>query len=206
MAPNLRRSTRLSSKSVSDNSESDLKTKKTPIAEVKKEIKKDIEVEDKVEKKSTKELEIGDLIPDYLSLENQDGVEINLLKLAKDSKILVIFAYPRASTPGCTRQAQGFRDTFEELKSQGAVVVGLSADSPKSQTTFKLKQNLQYDLLCDPKREFIGILGAKKTPSSGIIRSHWIFVDGELKIKDLKVSPEQSVSKANDEVKELAKK
>ncbi|OWB84678.1 hypothetical protein B5S33_g3328 [[Candida] boidinii] len=204
MAPTLRRSTRISSKTVTVNPESDLKTKKTPIAKVKKEIKKETVVKKEVTEE-TKELEIGDLIPEYLNLENQDGKEINLLKLAKDSKILVIFAYPRASTPGCTRQAQGFRDTFEELKSQGAVVVGLSADLPKSQTSFKLKQNLQYDLLCDPKREFIGLLGAKKTPSSGIIRSHWVFVDGELKFKDLKVSPEQSVSKANDEVKQLAK-
>ncbi|GME71806.1 unnamed protein product [[Candida] boidinii] len=204
MAPTLRRSTRISSKTVTVNPESDLKTKKTPIAKVKKGIKKETIVKKEVTEE-TKELEIGDLIPEYLNLENQDGKELNLLKLAKDSKILVIFAYPKASTPGCTRQAQGFRDTFEELKSQGAVVVGLSADLPKSQTSFKLKQNLQYDLLCDPKREFIGLLGAKKTPSSGIIRSHWVFVDGELKFKDLKVSPEQSVSKANDEVKQLAK-
>ncbi|OWB67173.1 hypothetical protein B5S30_g2529 [[Candida] boidinii] len=204
MAPTLRRSTRISSKTVTVNPESDLKTKKTPIAKVKKGIKKETIVKKEVTEE-TKELEIGDLIPEYLNLENQDGKELNLLKLAKDSKILVIFAYPKASIPGCTRQAQGFRDTFEELKSQGAVVVGLSADLPKSQTSFKLKQNLQYDLLCDPKREFIGLLGAKKTPSSGIIRSHWVFVDGELKFKDLKVSPEQSVSKANDEVKQLAK-
>ncbi|KAH3681927.1 hypothetical protein WICPIJ_007107, partial [Wickerhamomyces pijperi] len=97
-------------------------------------------------------LEEGDEIPADLELENQDGESVNLLKLAKDAKVLVVFLYPKASTPGCTRQAVGFRDNFEVLTGLGATVVGLSSDSPKTQTNFKLKQKLSYDLLSDPSK------------------------------------------------------
>lgn len=124
---------------------------------------------------------------------------------AKKSHILVIFAYPKASTPGCTRQAQGFRDEYEELNSKlKANVLGLSADSDTAQTKFKERQNLPFDLIADTKKELITLLGCKKYPS-GIIRSHFIFVDGILKIKNVKISPEASYQSALKQVRELAK-
>lgn len=150
-----------------------------------------------------KELDEGDDIPD-LKLENQDGEEISLKKVAEENRIIIIFAYPKASTPGCTRQACGFRDNYDDLK-EHAAVFGLSTDNPKGQKAFQTKQKLPYDLLCDPKRVLIGFLGAKKTAQSGTIRSHWIFVDGKLKSKHVKVSPEVSVEEGKKEVLELAK-
>ncbi|KQC45818.1 Nuclear thiol peroxidase [Saccharomyces cerevisiae] len=92
-----------------------------------------------------------------------------------------------------------------ELKKYAAVF-GLSADSVTSQKKFQSKQNLPYHLLSDSKREFIGLLGAKKTPLSGSIRSHFIFVDGKLKFKRVKISPEVSVNDAKKEVLEVAEK
>ncbi|CAI4928323.1 CGH_3_HP_G0030980.mRNA.1.CDS.1 [Saccharomyces cerevisiae] len=106
------------------------------------------------------ELEIGDPIPD-LSLLNEDNDSISLKKITENNRVVVFFVYPRASTPGCTRQACGFRDNYQELKKYAAVF-GLSADSVTSQKKFQSKQNLPYHLLSDPKREFIGLLGAKK--------------------------------------------
>ena len=153
--------------------------------------------------KPSKVLEVGDEIPD-LTLLNQDNKEVSLKDITKKNKILILFAYPRASTPGCTRQVCGFRDNFDELKKH-AVVMGVSADSVNAQEKFHTKQQLPYDLLSDPKRQLIGLLGAKKTPTSGIIRSYWIFVDGKLKFKKIKVSPEVSVSEAKERIVELTK-
>ncbi|CAI4394402.1 CEI_1a_G0026930.mRNA.1.CDS.1 [Saccharomyces cerevisiae] len=150
------------------------------------------------------ELDIGDPIPD-LSLLNEDNDSISLKKITKNNRVVVFFVYPRANTPGCTRQACGFRDNYQELKKYAAVF-GLSADSVTSQKKFQSKQNLPYHLLSDPKREFIGLLGAKKTPLSGSIRSHFIFVDGKLKFKRVKISPEVSVNDAKKEVLEVAEK
>lgn len=148
-------------------------------------------------------LEIGDEIPDLTFL-NQDNKEVSLKDITEKNRILILFAYPRASTPGCTRQVCGFRDNFDDLKKYAAVM-GISADSVTAQEKFHTKQQLPYDLLSDPKRELIGLLGAKKTPASGIIRSYWIFVDGKLKFKKIKVSPEVSVSEAKKHIIELTK-
>ncbi|SMN17665.1 similar to Saccharomyces cerevisiae YIL010W DOT5 Nuclear thiol peroxidase which functions as an alkyl-hydroperoxide reductase during post-diauxic growth [Maudiozyma saulgeensis] len=167
----------------------------------------------KVTKKESKEsskktepvshLEVGDEIPD-MTLQDQDQKDVSLREIVKKNKIVVIFVYPKASTPGCTRQACGFRDNFEDLKKH-AKVYGLSADNATRQKNFQTKQHLPYDLLSDPKRELIGILGCKKTPQSGIIRSHFVFYDGKLKFKRIKISPEVSVSDSKKEVLELAK-
>lgn len=157
------------------------------------------------EEETKKELEEGDSLPKNLELETQDLRKLNLLKYAKDAHILVIFAYPKASTPGCTRQAQGFRDEYSELNGElNASVLGLSADNAAAQSKFKEKQNLPYDLLCDPGKKLITLLGCKKSPS-GTIRSHFIFVDGILKVKKVKVSPEASFKGALEQVNELSK-
>ncbi|GMM30840.1 thioredoxin peroxidase [Martiniozyma asiatica (nom. inval.)] len=149
------------------------------------------------------ELEEGQSFPGGFELINQDDEVVNLSDVISKSHIVIIFAYPRASTPGCTRQAKGFRDLYDDLHgNHKATVFGLSADSPKSQTTFKTKQELPYDLLCDTNRKLIKLLGCKKAPS-GIIRSHFIFVDGKLVSKRVKISPEDSFNSALKFVEEL---
>lgn len=185
--PELRRSTRIKS-SPSEASPSEPPTKKTKTS-------------NNSEEEEVQELEVGDEIPD-ITLFNEDDKEINLVELSKKTKYLVIFAYPKASTPGCTRQACGFRDNFETLKNQDTAIYGLSSDLPKAQKTFITKQKLQYSLLSDPEQELIGPLGAKKSPS-GIKRSHWIFVDGKLAIKKISVSPEDSFNSAKTDIQEL---
>lgn len=153
------------------------------------------------EKSASKELVVDDEIPDLTLLdENED--EISLRDAAKKTKYLVIFAYPKASTPGCTRQVCGFQKNYKKLTELDTKVFGLSADKPKSQLNFVTKQKLEYPLLSDPTRELIGLLGAKKSPT-GIKRSHWIFVDGVLKIKKIQISPEVSVNSALEDIEEL---
>ncbi|KAL8939934.1 MAG: hypothetical protein Q9216_003091 [Gyalolechia sp. 2 TL-2023] len=98
-------------------------------------------------------------------VETQNGEKTTLKKLVDESKKgVVLFTYPKASTPGCTTQACLFRDNYTPLTATGYSIFGLSTDSPKSNTTFKTKQNLPYTLLCDPKATLISAIGLKKTP------------------------------------------
>ncbi|KAI1778323.1 AhpC-TSA-domain-containing protein [Hypoxylon cercidicola] len=98
-------------------------------------------------------------------IETSDGDKTTLKALVEESKSgVVIFTYPKASTPGCTNQACLFRDSYESLTEGGLAIYGLSADSPKANTTFKTKQKLPYQLLCDPSATLIDALGFKKAP------------------------------------------
>ncbi|RYO92335.1 hypothetical protein DL766_010355 [Monosporascus sp. MC13-8B] len=98
-------------------------------------------------------------------VETNDGAKITLKALVEESKSgVVLFTYPKASTPGCTNQACLFRDSYEPLTAGGLAIYGLSTDSPKANTAFKQKQNLPYTLLCDPSATLIGAIGLKKTP------------------------------------------
>ncbi|BAE59491.1 putative disrupter of telomere silencing protein Dot5 [Aspergillus flavus] len=98
-------------------------------------------------------------------IETNDGIKTTLYKLVNESKSgVVLFTYPRASTPGCTKQACMFRDNYDYLTSTGFSIYGLSADSPRANTTFKAKQSLPYPLLCDTASSLIAALGFKKAP------------------------------------------
>lgn len=119
-------------------------------------------------------------------VETHDGNKTTLGKLLEESKAgVVLFTYPKASTPGCkcnthplhlrldmiltytvtgTTQACLFRDSYTPLSATGYSIYGLSNDSPKANTTFKTKQNLPYTLLCDPAQNLISAIGFKKAP------------------------------------------
>lgn len=107
-------------------------------------------------------LKIGDKAPAFEALD-QDG---NTIKLEDyKGKKLVLFFYPKASTPGCTMEACNLRDNYQRFLSQGYDVLGVSADSAKRQTNFKNKQELPYPLLADESKaviEAFGVWGPKK--------------------------------------------
>jgi peroxiredoxin Q/BCP len=98
---------------------------------------------------------------------------------------VVVYFYPKDDTPGCTKEACGFRDLWKELQRAGVVVVGVSADSSDTHTKFAAKYKLPFTLLSDPDRKVMEAWGAygdkmmygKKT--KGVIRSTvWIGRDG----------------------------
>jgi len=98
-------------------------------------------------------------------IETNDGKKTTLKELVDESKAgVVLFTYPKASTPGCTTQACLFRDSYEPLTAGGLAIYGLSADSPKANTNFKDKQKLPYPLLCDPKQTLISAINLQKAP------------------------------------------
>ncbi|OJI81583.1 thioredoxin peroxidase dot5 [Aspergillus tubingensis] len=114
-------------------------------------------------------------------IETDEGQKTTLKDLVDASEAgVVLFTYPRASTPGCTKQACLFRDNYDSITESGLSVYGLSADSPKANTTFKTKQRLQYPLLCNPTATLIAALGLKKSPK-GTIRGIFA-IDKEGKI------------------------
>lgn len=107
-------------------------------------------------------LEIGNKAPDF-SVKNQDGKMISLADFK--GKKLVLFFYPKASTPGCTVEACNLNDNYARFQAQGYDVLGVSADSEKRQTNFRNKYEFTYDLLADEEKEVInayGVWGPKK--------------------------------------------
>ncbi|HDY7974297.1 TPA: thioredoxin-dependent thiol peroxidase [Vibrio vulnificus] len=91
-------------------------------------------------------IEVGQIAPDFTLLD-QDSKPVTLSGF-KGKKVLLYF-YPRASTPGCTVQAQGLRDSKAELDNLNIVVLGVSPDTPKKLTNFTNKQELNFTLLAD---------------------------------------------------------
>ncbi|MGC1782544.1 MAG: thioredoxin-dependent thiol peroxidase [Acidobacteriaceae bacterium] len=91
-------------------------------------------------------MEVHDKVANF-SLQNQDEQTVQLKDFT--GKPVVLFFYPKADTPGCTIEACGFRDTFAKLQKAGAVVLGISRDTPKAQKKFQEKYDLPYPLLSD---------------------------------------------------------
>lgn len=91
-------------------------------------------------------MQIHDKVADF-SLQDQDENTVRLKDFA--GKPVVLFFYPKADTPGCTIEACGFRDDFTKLQKSGAVILGISRDTPRDQKKFQQKFNLPYSLLAD---------------------------------------------------------
>ena len=107
-------------------------------------------------------LKIGDKAPGF-SVKDQHGKTISLEDFK--GKKVVLFFYPKASTPGCTAEACNLRDNYQAFQSKGYEILGASADSEKRQMNFSTKQELPYSLLADEDKEVImayGVWGPKK--------------------------------------------
>ena len=107
-------------------------------------------------------LKIGDKVPDF-TVNNQNGEAVSLSDFT--GKKLIVFFYPKASTPGCTAEACNLRDNYKVLQNQGFELLGVSADSEKRQTNFKNKYEFPFPLLADGDKVVInafGVWGEKK--------------------------------------------
>ena len=122
-------------------------------------------------------LKIGDIAPSF-SCKDQNGSIIKLSDFL--DKKLVIFFYPKASTPGCTAEACNLSDNYVKFKSLGYEILGVSADREKLQKKFSDKFDLPYSLLCDENKDIIksyGVWGLKKFMGKeymGIIRKTFV--------------------------------
>lgn len=122
-------------------------------------------------------LEVNTKAPDF-SLKDKDGNTVRLSDFL--GKKVVVYFYPKDNTPGCTRQACAFRDSFEGFKEKDVVVIGISKDSEKTHQNFVAKHELPFILLSDPELEAIqayDVWQEKKLygkVSMGVVRSSYI--------------------------------
>lgn len=122
-------------------------------------------------------LNVGDKVPDFLG-KDETGREVRVSDFA--GKRLVVYFYPKDSTPGCTAEACSLRDGLDELAAAGYAVVGVSADSEASHQRFKLKQQLNFPLIADVDKALIkqfGAWGEKKMAGrvyDGILRTTFV--------------------------------
>ena len=122
-------------------------------------------------------LKVGDKAPDF-TLTSDEGREVSLRDF-KGKRVLLYF-YPKASTPGCTIEACEFRDLKSEFDKQDVVILGVSADPEKALKNFKAKQELNFPLLGDPTHKMIkayGVWRMKKFMGrsfKGIVRSTFL--------------------------------
>ncbi|MBD3219151.1 MAG: thioredoxin-dependent thiol peroxidase [candidate division Zixibacteria bacterium] len=135
------------------------------------------------------------------NLESTNGDKIALKDL--EGKKVVLYFYPKDDTPGCTKEAQAFRDAFKQIKNKGAVVLGVSPDSRESHEKFTEKYELPFPLLVDKDHKIAekygvwvekNMYGKKKW---GIQRATFV-IDPDLKVK--KIFPKVRVEGHVDEV------
>lgn len=148
---------------------------------------------------------IGEQAPDF-ELKNQNGDTVKLSDY-RGQKVL-LFAYPKAGTSGCTTQACGLRDNFPQFEVANMTVLGISPDAPEDNLKWKQDENLPYDLLSDPEHttlEAWGAWGEKNMYGNkfmGVIRSHWVIDEnGVIADEQIKISPKKSIEKAVKMVK-----
>ncbi len=145
-------------------------------------------------------IEAGKAAPAF-TLPDAEGKKVALKDLK--GKHVILYFYPRDDTPGCTKEACGFRDAWRELQQRGVVVLGVSADAAESHQKFITKYKLPFPLLSDLDRKVMAKYGAwgekvlygKRTV--GVIRSTvWVGPDGKVrkhwaKVRDAAAHPEE---------------
>ncbi|MGO3088655.1 MAG: thioredoxin-dependent thiol peroxidase [Galactobacter sp.] len=145
-------------------------------------------------------LPVGSPAPDF-SLTAADGSTVSLAQLSEQGKVIVYF-YPAASTPGCTKEACDFRDNLASLGGEGYKVVGISPDQPAKLAKFVEKEGLTFPLLSDEDHavaEAYGAWGEKKNYGKvyeGLIRSTFVVgQDGNLELAQYNVRATGHVAK-----------
>ena len=154
-------------------------------------------------------IEVNDKAPDFNSLD-QDGNKIAL----KDykGKWVVLYFYPRADTPGCTIEACSFRDSFKRVEAIGAVVLGVSPDTPAAQKKFVDKFDLPFTLVADADKKICNAYGVIQEKNMygkkvmGVARTTFIIgPDGRIKHIFSKVKPEGHAEQVLEWLKEAQK-
>lgn len=131
-------------------------------------------------------LQAGDMAPDFETVDDA-GKSVKLSDYR--GQRVVLYFYPKDDTPGCTKQACGFRDSYPDVQEQNAVVLGVSPDDESSHVKFKNKYSLPFPLLVDEDHsisEAYGVWGEKSMYGKkymGVTRSHFV-IDEAGKILD----------------------
>src|SRR6266852_2980945 len=154
-------------------------------------------------------INVNDKAPEF-TLQDENGKEVSLKSLR--GKVVVLYFYPRADTPGCTIEACEFRDTYRQMQKTGAVLLGISPDTPKAQKKFQDKFKLPFSLLADADKKIadaFGVLPEKNMYGKkvmGIVRTTFIIgLDGKIQHIFPKVKAEGHAGEVLAYLKESAK-
>ena len=154
-------------------------------------------------------INVNDKAPEF-TLQDENGKEVSLKGLR--GKVVVLYFYPRADTPGCTIEACEFRDTYKQMQKTGAVLLGISPDTPQAQKKFQEKFKLPFSLLADADKKVadaFGVLQMKNMYGKkvmGIVRTTFIIgPDGRIQHIFPKVKAEGHAREVLAYLKETAK-
>lgn len=152
----------------------------------------------------TKRLEVGDKAPAFTLLD-ADGKRVSLSSY-KGRKVIIYF-YPAAMTPGCTKQACDFRDSLAELNEAGLDVIGISPDKPEKLAKFRDRDGVNFPLLSDPDKTTLtayGAFGEKKLYGKiveGVIRSTFVVDEkGDIEVAQYNVKATGHVAKLRRDI------
>ena len=126
-------------------------------------------------------LAVGSEAPDFL-VNDHNGNRITLKDFR--GKRVILWFYPKADTPGCTMEGQGFRDDFEKIQGKNTVILGVSLDNEKDNKAFAEKFNFPYPLLCDVGREIALAYHAIESKNDGYANRITYVIDEEGKIAE----------------------
>jgi thioredoxin-dependent peroxiredoxin len=152
---------------------------------------------------------VNDKAPEF-TLQDENGKEVSLKGLR--GKVVVLYFYPRADTPGCTIEACEFRDTYKQMQKTGAVLLGISPDTPQAQKKFQEKFKLPFPLLADADKKVADVFGVLQMKNMygkkvmGIVRTTFIIgPDGKIQHIFPKVKAEGHAGEVLAYLKESAK-
>ena len=154
-------------------------------------------------------IQVNDKAPEF-NLQDENGKEISLKSLR--GKVVVLYFYPRADTPGCTIEACEFRDTYKQMQKTGAVLLGISPDTPAAQKKFQEKFKLPFSLLADADKKVAIAFDVLKEKNMygkkvmGVVRTTFIIgPDGRIQHIFPKVKAEGHAAEVLAYLKESAK-
>ncbi len=153
-------------------------------------------------------LDINDKAPD-ITLEDENGKEVSLKNFK--GKTVILYFYPRADTPGCTKEACSFRDDYKRIQKTGVVLLGASPDTPPAQKKFQEKYHLPFTLLADADKKLCNAFGVIQEKNlygkkaMGVVRTTFVIgPDGKIKHVFHKVKAEGHSEQVLEYLKEAA--
>ncbi len=147
------------------------------------------------------EVKVGDAAPAF-KVKNQAGKEFDLA--SRKGQWTILYFYPKAETPGCTKQACAYRDNIQKVRELGADVFGISVNSVSDQAKFHDNHKMKFDLLADENGDVTKLYGAKMPVVN--MSKRWTFIlDPELKVREIdkSVDPVKDVDHMVARLKEL---
>ena len=151
-------------------------------------------------------LKMGDKAPLFIG-KDQDGKTVSLKKLCGDNKNVLLYFYPKDNTPGCTKEACGFRDRLGGLQKDNVEVIGVSFDSAESHKQFIADNKLNFRLLADPDGKIIDLYDVRVVGRKMARRvSFLIGLDGKIVHVTDSGDPDKHFNEMKDAIAGLKKK